>query len=680
MKYRPWNVKRPVPAKVRGLAQAIGAPELLSGVLVARGWEDPAQAYQLLEENPPMSDPFLLKDMDRAVERIHRALEEEEPMVVFGDYDVDGITATALLFSHLRSMGANVRCKLPTREGEGYGLSRSVVDSLYKKGFKLIITVDNGISAVEEAAYAASLGMDLIITDHHLPAGKLPSAYAVVDPMRQDDTSPFKYLCGAGVAFKLCAALDGIEPQDLLEVCGDLAAIGTVADVMPLTGENRTLVKAGLEGIKNTDRPGLVALMEEAGLWDRPLGAESISFGLAPRLNAAGRMEDPSLALKLVLTEDPDQAAAMAQRLEALNAARQQAEQEIMAQAQAEMEQHPERLEDRVLVIWGEDYHPGVIGIVASRLVEKYNCPAIVITLKGGEGRGSGRSVPGFNLYDALDSCKDILIRFGGHALAAGLSVEPGQIETLRRRLDNWARTHQPAQLPPALELDCPARMSRVNLEEVRALDYLAPYGNGNPRPAFLLENAILEGVWPVSDGKHSRLRLTQDGVSFFGVWFGMAPQSLPYAPGDRVDAAVTFSVYQGKNGEMVSVRIRELRPAGLTNEHCTQTALFDAFRTGLPLTGEQRASLLPQRSETVALYRAIQTGSVRGEDLRPLFAAMGPDQAGKTLVSLTALEQSGLVACCQDNEGRQFWRVIPTREKKDLTTAPIFAGLQEKE
>lgn len=680
MKYRPWNVKRPAPSKVKGLAQAIGAPELLAGVLVARQVEDPQQAYQLLEEAPPMSDPFLLKDMDRAVERIHRALETQEPMVVFGDYDVDGITATALLFSHLRSMGANVRCKLPTREGEGYGLSRGIIDLLHRKGFRLIVTVDNGISAVEEAAYAASLGIDLIITDHHLPAGELPPAYAVVDPMRRDDPSPFKYLCGAGVAFKLCAALDGVDPEDLMEVCGDLAAIGTVADVMPLTGENRTLVRAGLAGLRNTDRPGLVAVLEEAGLWDRPMTTETVSFGLAPRLNAAGRMEDPVLALRLVLTEDPDLAQSMAQKLEALNTARQQAEQEIMTQVQAQMEENPHRLEDRILVLWGRNYHPGVIGIVASRLVEQYQRPVIVITLKGEEARGSGRSIPGFNLYEALASCRDLLTRFGGHALAAGLSLEPANLEVLRRRLNSWAVEHQPSQLPPALELDCPVRMSRVNLEEVRALYYLAPYGNGNPPPAFLVENATLEGVWPVSEGKHCRLRLSQDGVSFYGVWFGMSPQALPYRPGDRVDGAVTFSVYQGKNGEMVSVRIRELRPAGLDNAHCGQAALFEAYRSGLPLTREQRAGLLPQRSQTVALYRMIQGGNVRGEDLRPLFSAMGSDQAGKTLVSLTALEQTGLIALEPDREGRLFWRVIPTREKKDLTAAPIFSGLQEKE
>ena len=313
MNYPAWQLKKADPAAETSLAGA-GCGVLLRRVLAARGCTEPAAAQAMLGQGEPLSDPFLLKDMDKAVARIEQAVENEELMVIYGDYDVDGISATAILYECLTSQGAHVRCKLPTR-GSGYGLTRAALESLASKGFKLVVTVDNGISAVEEAACAKELGLDLIITDHHLPGDTLPDAIAVVDPKRPDDESPFKDLCGAGVAFKLCAALDGCPPEEMLEYCGDLAAVGTVADVMPLTGENRTIVKAGLRQLQNTDRPGFCALLEEVGLAGKPVTAENISYAIAPRLNAAGRMDSAVTALQLVLCEDEDRAAELAHRL-----------------------------------------------------------------------------------------------------------------------------------------------------------------------------------------------------------------------------------------------------------------------------------------------------------------------------------------------------------------------------
>ena len=279
---------------------------LLAGILAARGITDPAEALTLLSGEEELTDPMLLTDMDKACARILDAIDREETIVVFGDYDVDGVTATALLYQHLKGMGANVKCMLPSREGDGYGLSKNAIQSIHDKGYQLIVTVDNGISALEEAEFAASLGVDLIVTDHHLPHDTLPKAVAVVDPRRADDTSPFKGLCGAGVAFKLCAALDGCPPEEMLDYCGDLAAVGTVADVMPLTGENRTLVKAGLHLLQHSDRPGLLALLDEVGLGGKPVTAENVSYAIAPRINAAGRMDSAVTALQLVLCEDED--------------------------------------------------------------------------------------------------------------------------------------------------------------------------------------------------------------------------------------------------------------------------------------------------------------------------------------------------------------------------------------
>lgn len=677
MNYRAWQVNRPDMGKAKRLAHAIGAPMLLARILVARGLDTPEKAAELLIQDQPLSDPFLLKDMDRAVERIERALDLEEPIVVFGDYDVDGVTATALLFEHLRGMGANVRCMLPSREGDGYGLSRRALESVAAKGYKLVITVDNGISAVEEAAYAKELGLDLIITDHHLAPDELPQAVAVVDPRRSDDTSPFKALCGAGVAFKLCAALEGCDPNDLLEFCGDLAAIGTVADVMPLVGENRTLVKAGLQALRNTERPGLLALMEAAGLEGKPISAENVSFALAPRLNAAGRMNSAALALQLLLAEDPDRAEQLADELCRCNTARQEAEQEIMAQVEAQLAADPARKNDRVIVLWGENYHSGVIGIVASRVVERYGRPALLISLENGEGKGSGRSIEGFNLHSAISACGDLLVRYGGHALAAGLTIRQEQLEEFRMRINEWAAREYPVMQQPPLKLDVAVELGDLNVEEVQGLDYLAPCGNGNPAPLFLLENAVIDGVYPVSDGRHSRLRLRQNGHTIYAAWFGVSPQQLAYGEGDHVDVALSFSVYQNaRSGPMLSARIKEVRPAGLSNEAVEQAALFEAFRSGAQLTREQKNVLLPQRADSVALYRTVQAGGVSAEDLRPLFAKMGAQNTGKALVSLTALCQVGLVGQ-REVEGSQRLAPLPTKEKKDLTRAPILRALE---
>ena len=678
MNYRAWQVNRPDLAQAKHLAQAIGAPMLLARILVARGLSTPEQAAALLIQDQPLSDPYLLKDMDKAVERIEQALDSEESMVVFGDYDVDGVSATALLFDHLRSMGADVRCMLPSREGDGYGLSRHALESLAAKGCTLVITVDNGISAVEEAAYARELGLDLIITDHHLVPEVLPQAVAVIDPKRSDDTSPFKELCGAGIAFKLCAALDHCDPNDLLDFCGDLAALATVADVVPLVGENRTIVKAGLAAMQNTERPGLLALMEAAGLEGHTIEADNVSFGLAPRLNAAGRMGSASAALQLLLCENPDRAQQLAGDLCACNTARQETEHEIMAQVEAQLAAQPSLRSDRVIVLWGQNYHSGVVGIVASRVVEHFGRPALIISMQDGEGKGSGRSVEGFNLHSALAACGDLLIRYGGHAMAAGLSIREENLEEFRRRINAWARREYPVFHQPPLKLDVTVRLDELDVDQVRGLEYLAPCGNCNPAPLFLLEDAEIEGVYSVSEGRHCRLRLRQGDRALYAVWFGVSPQQLAYQPGDRVDAALSLSVFESaRSGPMVSARIKELRPAGLSNEAVDQAALFEAFRSGASLTPEQRDILRPQRADAVALYRTVQAGNgVPAGDLRPLFAKMGAHNTGKTLVSLAALCQVGLVGQ-REIEGRARLAPLPAKEKKDLTRAPIMRALE---
>ena len=697
MTYRAWNTKKVDRAALKELTAAIAQQNteelenqsmddgpwseeryrsvfaaqqkeagLLAGILAARGITDPAEALTLLAGEEELSDPMLLTDMDKACARILRAIDEGETIVVFGDYDVDGVTATALLYQHLKGMGASAKCMLPSREGDGYGLSKNAIQSIYDKGCRLIVTVDNGISAVEEAAFAASLGIDLIITDHHLPHESLPQAVAIVDPRRADDHSPFKGLCGAGVAFKLCAALDGCPPEEMLEYCGDLAAVGTVADVMPLTGENRTIVKAGLRQLQNTDRPGFCALLEEVGLAGRPVTAENVSYAIAPRINAAGRMDSAVTALQLVLCEDEDRAEELAHKLTDINSQRQETEMEIVRAAQELLDAEPERLEDRVILLWGRDWHPGVIGIVASRLVEKTGRPVIVVSVdEHGEGKGSA-------------SCADILLRFGGHAMAAGLSVREEDLPTLRRRLNDWAARECPVLRTPPLECDLSVHLDRLTVESVRRLDQLAPYGADNPSPVFVLEKAVVEGVYAVSEGKHSRLRLRQGNASLYAVWFGMHPEQVPYAAGDVVDAAVSLSVYDSARGPQLSGRILELHPAGLGNIAAEQAALVQALRRGAPLTPEQKEAVAPERSHIITVYRELQARRWHAEDLQPLFAKLGEENTGKTLVAVAALEQVGLITAA-DRGGAKFWELVPATGKKNLADAPILKCLEDR-
>ena len=671
----PWSEQK-YAATLAAQQKEVG---LLAGILAARGITDPTEALTLLAGEEELSDPMLLTDMDKACARILEAIDKEQTIVVYGDYDVDGVTATALLYQHLKGMGASVKCMLPSREGDGYGLSKNAIQSIHDKGCQLIVTVDNGISALEEAEFAASLGVDLIVTDHHLPHDALPKAVAVVDPRRADDHSPFKGLCGAGVAFKLCAALDGCPPEEMLDYCGDLAAVGTVADVMPLTGENRTLVKAGLKSLQQTDRPGISALLEEVGLEGKPITAENVSYAIAPRINAAGRMDNAVTALQLVLCEDEERAEELAHKLNEINVARQETEQEIVKAAQEQLDAEPAILEDRVILIWGRDWHPGVIGIVASRLVEKTGRPVIVVSVdEHGEGKGSGRSVQGFNLHECIASCEDILLRFGGHAMAAGLSVREENLPELRRRLNEWAARECAVLFTPPLECDLSIHLDRITVESVRRLEQLAPYGAENPTPVFVLEKAVIDGIFSVSEGKHCRLRLRQGNASIYAVWFGMPPEQLPYTMGDIVDAAVNLSVYESLRGAQLSGRILELHPAGFGNAAAEQTALVQALRRGTPLSAEQKARIAPERSDIITVYRELQARRWHAEDLQPLFAKLGEENTGKILVAITALEQVGLIAV-RERGGAKFWELVPAEGKKNLADAPILKCLEER-
>ncbi len=508
MKLKRWVVAAPDEARVRALSSGGGYAPLTAAVLTARGLDTPQAASAYLADDPAgLHDPFALADMDKAVAVIRRAMQKGDPIVVYGDYDVDGVTATCILVDYLRSRGAQCTYYIPNRLSEGYGLSPAAMEQLYQQGARLLVTVDSGITANEEIAAARALGMQVVITDHHECHETLPDADAVVDYKRPDCSYPFESLAGVGVAFKLICALEGAS-LPMLEKYADLIALGTVADVMPIVGENRIMVSAGLRKMAETSNLGLEMLLREAGMKNRRLTSSTISFVLAPRINAAGRMGRAELAAELFLTKDPVRAQKLAAALCEQNKLRQNEENQILTQALARLRTEYNPLEDKIIVLAGKGWHHGVVGIVCSRLCDRYGCPVVLIALdEDGTGKGSGRSVAGFNLFDALTSCSDLLQRYGGHELAAGLTVSADQIEELRTRLRAYAESHVTmADLMPQLPIDCQVEPDWITLENIRALSVLEPYGMKNPEPVFCMRNMTVEDITPISSDRHVRL------------------------------------------------------------------------------------------------------------------------------------------------------------------------------
>ncbi|BDF72840.1 single-stranded-DNA-specific exonuclease RecJ [Oscillospiraceae bacterium] len=613
MKYQKWSKAGSDPA-ARAAMEAAGIPPLPALALCARGLDTPEKARAFLASGLDLlRDPMLLRDMDRAVARIGRALAAGEKVAVYGDYDVDGITSTVLVTHYLRAQGCTVVPYIPDRMEEGYGLGAGALDTLHAQGVTLVITVDCGITAVEESAYAASLGVDLVITDHHECKPVLPRAAAVVDPHRPDCPYPFKHLAGVGVALKLVLALAGPERTgELLAQYADLAAIGTIADVMPVAGENRTIVRLGLEQLRRTRRPGLLALLKEAGLWEKPITSVAVGYTLAPRINASGRMGCAGLAAELLLTDDPARGEVLARELCALNRERQAIEAEIYERCLVLADALPPERR-HALVLSQEGWHQGVVGIVASRLAERYSCPAFMICLADGKGKGSCRSFAGFNLFAALESCADLLEGFGGHELAAGFTILEENIPAFARRMNEYVSLRTGgAQMVSTLELDGEiGDPGLLTLEGVEALSLLEPFGAGNQRPVFLLPGCTVAALSEVGGGRHLKLKLTAGGRNLDAIFFSATARELSLSAGDRVDVAFTPQVNEYRGWRSVQLQLCDLRPA-LTRAQA-ERALYEKFCRGETLNPEEAAALLPSREEFALLWRYLKLHAGRG-------------------------------------------------------------------
>ena len=542
-----------------------GINPLVSVLLASRGISDIKEAHAVIGDEPfNFYDPFLMADMNKAVSRINTAVKDGEHIAIYGDYDVDGMTAVAIVAIWLDSKNADYEIYIPGRFDEGYGLNIPALDLLKKRNTSLVITVDCGITAIEEALYAKQIGLDLVITDHHECKGDIPDACAVVDPKRPDCAYPYKALAGVGVAFKLVNALEEDHLSDkIFNKYGEFVALGTVADVMPVVGENRELIRRGLNVLNSTPRPGFRSLLNEVSIEPGRISASTIGFILAPRLNAAGRMGQTGLSVDLMLTDDTGKADDLAEKLCLLNTERRNLEQEILEEATAML---PKAEPDEPIVLARRGWNQGVTGIIAAKMVEYYKLPVIIISIdEDGMGRGSCRSIGSFAIYDALCSCEDILENYGGHEMAAGVTVAEENIDFLRRRLIDIYLRHPEAVTASALKLDFEVEKPELlTIANIEAMENLEPFGRGNPSPCMCILGALLLSAQSIGTGKHSRLRVEKSGYNLDCIFFSVPVNDLGVSEGMLVDLAFEPQVNEFRGRSSVQLQLSDIRASTL--------------------------------------------------------------------------------------------------------------------
>ena len=633
---------------VAAISRALGVNPIIAKLLYNRGYKDPNSATSFVRmENEMLRNPFDMADMMKGVERIKKALDEKEKITVYGDYDVDGVTSVCTLYLYLKSLGANVEYYIPNRSGEGYGVSVAAIESIKEGGTKLIITVDTGITANEEVAYAKSIGVDFLITDHHECRSDLPEASAVINPHRPDCKYPFKELAGVGVVFKLICAYEEYRTSDsrmkatlrIIKEYADLVAIGTIADVMPIKEENRIIVKYGLNMIENTNRTGLAALIDVASnkqdgkhseRFDRnkrrrktKITSSFIGFTLAPRINAAGRVRSATIAVELFLCEKYSEAVKIAEQLCTANKERQTEENKIMQEAYDKIETL-DIDKNPVIVLNADDWHHGVIGIVSSRITEKYCRPSILVSFEGNPddvdhldnvGKGSGRSIKGMNLVDALCYCSEHLVKFGGHELAAGLSVTREQLPVFIEKINEFARANlSESDMVPVIEADCEMDFSDATIALADSLQLLEPYGVGNPVPQFIMKNVFVSEVSGVSDNKHTRLTLTDGKSSVSAMYFSNSPIELGVCTGDKVDILFNLGINEWQDRKSVQLIIRDIKISmSSEKQYKYNRQKFEDIKAGATFSPDD--NYFPEREDFVAVYKFLQNALHNGTD-----------------------------------------------------------------
>ena len=676
LKYGIWNVSQPGAEAVNELVSG-GYKPLTAMILAARGLNTARQAKEYLSCDTPLLDPFLMTDMDLAVGRVGLAMARGETIAVFGDYDVDGITATCLLTDFLRKNGANCISYIPGRLEEGYGLNPIAIHQLKNQGVTLIITVDCGITAISEALLCKEQGIDLVITDHHECKEQLPEAVAIIDPHRPDGGYPHKNLSGVGVAFKLAAALSG-DQQAVLEEYADMVCLGTVADVMLLQGENRVFVDRGLQALRSTKRPGMAALMAQCGCDRQELSASAIGFMLAPRINAAGRMGQIELAVELFLTEDAEKASELAQALCDLNRQRQSVESEIYDQAISML---PEGSTPEAIVLADDQWHQGVVGIVASRIAEEYCCPTFLICLDGDHGKASSRSYGGFNLFGALSTLSPLLESYGGHELAAGFTINRQNIGEFRTKICELAREYYCDDTPrTVLDIDCAITPELMTVPNIDALSAMEPCGNGCPKPVLMMEGCIVERIRPVGNGKHLRLRLRRGRYTINAIYFSAAAQCASIAQDDVVDVAFMPQINNFRDERMVQMNVLDIRPS-CQAECSPDISGYRALHNG-SLSKEDACALLPDRATLGLVWRYLDALPNRAIEESPMCLCRkivrwsgSPLSLGRMLTCLDIFADVGLIAIERLHKYISI-RLTPGSEKADLNQSRTMQTL----
>ena len=675
-----WKVAPLDREKAKQIEHENQIPPLIAMLLQIRGFSSRDEVQDFLSNNSVIADPLEIKDMDKASERVRQAIDSGELICVYGDYDADGVTSTALLYSYLETVGANVTYYIPSRETEGYGMNKAAVDLLAEKGVKLIVTVDNGIAAKEEIARAKELGIDTVVTDHHMPLSELPDAVAVVDLHRKDCPSKFKSLSGVGVVFKLIMALEGeyCDTDMLLDNYADILSLGTIGDIVDLRGENRVFVKRGLERIKNSDRPGISALVQASGIGDKPLTAGRVSFTLVPRINAVGRLGSSGRSVSLLLTEDYDEAVEIAQTMTDDNTERREIENSIVSQIDEMIRNNPSLARDSVIVLDGEGWHQGVVGIVASRVKEAFGKPAIVISRDGENAKGSGRSVEGFPLCDAIAACDELLTHYGGHPMAAGLSLESKNIELFRKRINEYAAAFQ--KMPyDTLNIDCKLNPAYLDLTAISELECMQPYGAGNPTPVFGFYKMTIDNIIPVGNNKHLRVLLSRNGAGIAAMYFFVTPDEFPYCRGDVVDIAATLEINTYNGLSSVAVYIKDIKYSDVDSERILNAnRAFETFISGRELPQSVLKRLLPERDDFAAVYRYLRNNGGYRYPIDTLPHRLGGKiNFGRIRVILEAMKQLSLINYTE-GMGISSITLNPTSGKVSLEAAPVIKALKE--
>lgn len=674
VKMKKWVVSELDKKKVKELSGIYGIPVFTAMLLTIRGITEREEIEKYFSAESDLPDPFEIKDMDKAVDRIKIAVTNYEKICVYGDYDCDGVTSTALLYSYLDSVFADVMYYIPDRNSEGYGLNKKAIDNLKKLGVRLIVTVDNGIAAIDEVHYAGTLGIDVVVTDHHKPQDMLPNAIAVVDPHRNDDNSGFKDYCGAGIALMLASALEG-DAFSIVENYSDLAAFGTIADLVPLTGVNRTIVKAGLFRLSNTERLGLSHLIDLAQISN--MSAGNVAFRLAPRVNAAGRLGSAYNALDFFLTEDEEEAVKYADELTGLNVKRQTIENEIYEDICSMLDENNELIRDRVIVVSSEKWNPGVIGIVSSKITEKYGKPSIIISEGEQICKGSGRSIMGFSLVDAIFACSDLLEKFGGHPMAAGLSIKKENIPEFKKAINEYADRLEDMPML-TLRLDCNLNPDAIVMDMVHQLQSFEPFGFGNPKPVFGINNMTLDKITPLSGGKHIKLSVSRGKARLNLVKFSVSPEEFPYPEGSMLDFAVCLDINTYQNKEYISFQIKDIKPSDFdTQSAMHQIQLYESYLRGkLP---KELADKYLTRNEFAAVYLYLKKHPQSVYSIDMLLSEIGCDTIGafKLMIILDIFSELKLIAYKQQCDILKI-EIINVDFKVDLELSHIYRKLKE--